>query len=96
MRKCIALIAHDNKKSELIEWAKKHRHILAQHDLCGTGTTGSLLEEALGLPVKKFLSGPVGGDQQIGAGVLCVCVWVGVWVCGCVCVCVWVGVGVWV
>jgi methylglyoxal synthase len=67
--KCIALVAHDNKKAELLEWAAVHKERLAQHELCGTGTTGKLLESALGVPVKKFLSGPLGGDQQIGADI---------------------------
>ncbi|HEX3935825.1 MAG TPA: methylglyoxal synthase [Puia sp.] len=65
--KRIALVAHDNKKSELIEWAIYNKTALSKHKLFGTGTTGSLVEEALGQPVTKFLSGPLGGDQQIGA-----------------------------
>ncbi len=65
--KRIALIAHDNKKQELIVWAKRHRELLSQQQLCATGTTGGLLEDALGIEIKKFLSGPLGGDQQIGA-----------------------------
>ena len=65
--KRIALVAHDNKKSELIEWAIYNKLALARHQLFGTGTTGSLVEEALGQPVTRFLSGPLGGDQQIGA-----------------------------
>ena len=63
----IALIAHDNKKADLIEWARYNRTLLAAHDLVATGTTGSLLEEELGVPVTRMLSGPLGGDQQIGA-----------------------------
>jgi len=65
--KRIAMVAHDNKKSELIEWAIYNKTVLAQHRLYGTGTTGMLLEQALGQSVSKFLSGPLGGDQQIGA-----------------------------
>jgi methylglyoxal synthase len=66
-RKRIALVAHDNKKAELIEWAVYNKTSLARHDLIATGTTGKLLEEQLDRPVKKMLSGPLGGDQQIGA-----------------------------
>lgn len=66
-RKRIALVAHDNKKKDLIEWAKHNAVILARHELIATGTTGKLLEEMLDRPVKKVLSGPLGGDQQIGA-----------------------------
>ena len=63
----IALIAHDNKKAEIAEWAKVNYGILKEHDLCGTGTTSRLISEATGLDVHGFLSGPLGGDQQIGA-----------------------------
>ena len=66
-RKNIALIAHDNKKKDLIEWAIYNKASLSQHNLVATGTTGKLIEEALDLSVKKLLSGPLGGDQQIGA-----------------------------
>ena len=66
-RKRIALIAHDNKKKDLIEWAIYNKSALAKHSLVATGTTGKLIEEALDTPVKKLLSGPLGGDQQIGA-----------------------------
>lgn len=62
----ISLVAHDNKKNTLIEWAVRHREILKPHTLYGTGTTGGRLEEQ-GFIVKKFLSGPLGGDQEIGA-----------------------------
>jgi methylglyoxal synthase len=63
----IALVAHDNKKDELLEWARFNRKWLSEHELCATGTTGSLLEQHLGLEVQRFQSGPLGGDQQIGA-----------------------------
>jgi methylglyoxal synthase len=66
-RKNIALIAHDNKKGELVEWALYNQGTLSGHNLYATGTTGSLIEKALGQPVHKFMSGPLGGDQQIGA-----------------------------
>jgi len=66
-RKRIALVAHDNKKRDLLEWARYNRELLASHELHATGTTGSLLEEALELPVVKLQSGPLGGDQQIGS-----------------------------
>jgi methylglyoxal synthase len=67
--KRIALVAHDNKKSELIEWAVYNKQALSRHRLYGTGTTGTLLETALNQSVSKFLSGPLGGDQQIGAAI---------------------------
>ncbi len=66
-RKRIALVAHDHKKAELIEWAVYNKAVLAKHRLYATGTTGTLLETALDQAVTKFLSGPLGGDQQIGA-----------------------------
>lgn len=66
-RKRIALVAHDHKKADLIEWALHNKTSLARHELIATGTTGHLLEEKLDRPVKKMLSGPLGGDQQIGA-----------------------------
>ena len=65
--KKIALVAHDNKKKDLIDWAEYNRKVLSQHELVATGTTGKLLEDKLKLPVKKLFSGPLGGDQQIGA-----------------------------
>jgi len=67
VRRKIALIAHDNKKSDLTEWARFNGALLAQHELCATGTTGRLLTTELGLPVTCLRSGPLGGDQQIGA-----------------------------
>ena len=66
-RKTIALIAHDNKKHDMVNWALAHKEILANYALCGTGTTAKLITEATGLEVKGYLSGPMGGDHQIGA-----------------------------
>jgi len=66
-RKRIAMVAHDHKKTDLIEWAVYNKTALAKHRLYATGTTGTLLEGALDQSVTKFLSGPLGGDQQIGA-----------------------------
>jgi methylglyoxal synthase len=68
-RKQIALIAHDNRKADLLDWARYNRATLARHALHATGTTGSQLAEELGLEVHRFLSGPLGGDQQIGAAI---------------------------
>ncbi len=68
-RKRIALVAHDNMKDEIIEWAIYNKVALSKHQLFATGTTGSLLEAALDQPIYKFLSGPLGGDQQIGASI---------------------------
>ena len=67
--KTIALIAHDHKKSDMVNWAIKNKATLEKYDLCGTGTTAKLIGEATDLPVKRYLSGPLGGDQQIGAKV---------------------------
>lgn len=66
-RKRIALVAHDNKKKDLIEWSVFNKAVLSRHELFATGTTGTMLEDKLDRPVKKLLSGPIGGDQQIGA-----------------------------
>lgn len=66
-QKRIALIAHDGKKDEMVEWCMRNREILGKHFLCGTGTTSRLIADATGLPVKAYKSGPLGGDQQIGA-----------------------------
>jgi methylglyoxal synthase len=66
-KKNIALVAHDNKKDELLEWAKFNRKLLAAHSLYSTGTTGSILTSKLGLDVTNLQSGPLGGDQQIGS-----------------------------
>ncbi|HEU4551184.1 MAG TPA: methylglyoxal synthase [Chitinophaga sp.] len=66
-RKRVALIAHDHKKGELIDWAVYNKTVLSRHELYATGTTGRLLEEQLDVPVRKMLSGPLGGDQQIGS-----------------------------
>jgi len=67
--KNIALVAHDNRKIEMLDWASWNKTILAQHNLFATGTTGTLIANELNLPVTKFRSGPLGGDQQIGAGI---------------------------
>jgi len=66
-RKKIALVAHDNKKRDLLEWALFNRDLLAEHEVYATGTTGSLLERELDFKIAKLQSGPLGGDQQIGA-----------------------------
>jgi methylglyoxal synthase len=65
--KKIALVAHDNKKRDLLEWAKYNRDLLAHHVVYATGTTGEILEQELGFEIVKLQSGPLGGDQQIGA-----------------------------
>lgn len=65
--KTVALIAHDNKKPDIVNWAVNNRAALEKFNLCGTGTTARLISEATGLNVKRYLSGPLGGDQQIGA-----------------------------
>ncbi len=66
-KKKIALVAHDNKKHDLLEWAKYNKDLLAKHKLYATGTTGTLLEQELDVEINKLQSGPLGGDQQIGA-----------------------------
>jgi methylglyoxal synthase len=66
-RKRIALVAHDNKKKDLIEWAEFNKQVLTKHELIATGTTGRLLEDQLDRPILKLMSGPLGGDQQIGS-----------------------------
>lgn len=67
--KTVALIAHDNQKSNLVEWSKLHKDKLAQFTIWATGTTGTRIEEATQLTINKLKSGPLGGDQQIGAGI---------------------------
>ena len=69
-QKSIALIAHDGKKEDLISWCDEHKEILSRHFLCGTGTTARMITDRTGLPVKGYNSGPLGGDQQIGAKIV--------------------------
>ena len=69
LKKTIALIAHDNKKPDIIRWANENKTTLSRFDLCGTGTTAKLVAEETGLAVKGYLSGPLGGDLEIGAKV---------------------------
>lgn len=69
-QKHIALIAHDTKKHELVEWVERNKDILKGHFLCGTGTTARLIVDQTGLPVKAYNSGPLGGDQQIGSRIV--------------------------
>jgi len=66
-RKNIVLVAHDKKKQDLLNWTRFNKDLLAEHRLYATGTTGALIEKELGLDVVKLKSGPLGGDQQIGA-----------------------------
>jgi methylglyoxal synthase len=68
--KRIALVAHDNKKRDLLEWARFNRDLLAHHTVYATGTTGTILEKELGFKIEKLQSGPIGGDQQIGAKIV--------------------------
>jgi methylglyoxal synthase len=68
--KKIALVAHDNKKQDLVEWAKYNRFLLSHHQVFATGTTGKILEKELGFKITKLNSGPLGGDQQIGAKIV--------------------------
>ena len=69
-QKNIALIAHDGKKQELLDWCEWNKKILQCHFLCGTGTTAKMITDRTGLPVKGYNSGPLGGDQQIGAKIV--------------------------
>lgn len=69
-QKNIALIAHDGKKAELIQWCKENAETLKNHFLCGTGTTARMITDATNLPVRGYNSGPLGGDQQIGAKIV--------------------------
>lgn len=69
-QKSIALIAHDGKKHEMMEWCEANKDILSRHFLCGTGTTARMIADRTGLPVKGYNSGPLGGDQQIGAKIV--------------------------
>ncbi len=66
-RKTIALVAHDHRKNDLLDWIRYNIPVLAEHDLVATGTTGSLIESECGLKTRRFQSGPLGGDQQIGS-----------------------------
>lgn len=65
--KCIALVAHDNMKNDLVDWVRHNQEALSKHVLYATGTTGRVLEEAVGISINRLQSGPLGGDQQIGA-----------------------------
>src|ERR1700694_1063319 len=67
IQKKIVLVAHDEKKQDLLEWARFNKELLRQHELYATGTTGKLLEQELGIAIHKLQSGPLGGDQQVGA-----------------------------
>ena len=69
-QKSIALIAHDNKKQEIIEWCIANKKILERHFLCGTGTTAKMIADKTGLPIRGYNSGPLGGDQQIGSRIV--------------------------
>lgn len=67
----IALIAHDKKKKQMVNFAQKYKDILKNHNLCATGTTGRIINEETKLDIKRYLSGPLGGDQQIGSKIAC-------------------------
>ena len=67
MKKRIALVAHDSRKKDMLDWASYNKNLLTERELYATGTTGMILERELGLNIHKFKSGPLGGDQQIGA-----------------------------
>lgn len=69
-QKSIALIAHDGKKQDMLEWCESNKEILKNHKLCGTGTTARVITDHVGIPVKGYNSGPLGGDQQIGAKIV--------------------------
>lgn len=69
-QKKIAMIAHDNKKTAMLEWARFNRNLLSQHVLYATGTTGSILTTELDLKIHRFASGPLGGDQQVGSKIV--------------------------
>ena len=69
-KKRIALVAHDNKKRDILEWARFNKQLLAGHTLIGTGTTGAMIATELGIPVERLASGPLGGDQQLGARIV--------------------------
>ncbi|CAM2790998.1 methylglyoxal synthase [Hathewaya histolytica] len=70
IRKNIALVAHDNKKKELLEWVNKNKESLSLHNIFATGTTGEIISNETGLCITSFKSGPLGGDQQIGATIV--------------------------
>ncbi len=69
-KKTIALVAHDSRKSDLLQWCEKHKDSLKEHELVATGTTGSLISKSIGLKIHSYLSGPLGGDFQIGNGIV--------------------------
>jgi methylglyoxal synthase len=69
MTRRVALIAHDHRKADLLDWARFNREALSRHELFATGTTGQILADELGLAVNRYLSGPLGGDQQVGAAI---------------------------
>ncbi|MFG1492768.1 methylglyoxal synthase [Halobacteriovorax sp. GFR7] len=69
-KKTIALVAHDSRKNDLIQWTLEHKDKLTKYNICATGTTGRLLEEKLGINIHKYLSGPIGGDFQIGTAIV--------------------------